>query len=176
MPPFHLRRFVTILAMALSIVAVSCSPATKLVVQGGEKQVAAEVRPLQPGPFVIIFAFDGVGYGQLNEALDSGKMTNISALLGKEMGGGLYEHAFSEPNAISILPSTTMAAWSSIFSGEGPAYTGVPGNEWFVREQMQFYAPAPVSIEETDDVLKMIAEDLVGDSIQVPTLYELAQV
>ncbi len=175
MLPSCYRRILIILSLALMVVA-SCSPAAKLIVEGGEKQVRDQPRLLKPGPFVLIFAFDGAGYAQLMDALNSGKAPNMSALLGKDMGGGVYEHAYSAPNAISILPSTTIAAWSSIFTGKGPAHTGVTGNEWFVREQMKFYAPAPVSIEETDDVLKMIAEDLVGNSVRSATLFELAKV
>jgi hypothetical protein len=47
-----------------------------------------------------------------------------------------------------------------VFSGAPPTYTGVTGNEWFVREDMQFFAPAPVSIEDTDDTVQTIAHDL----------------
>ncbi|HZY58289.1 MAG TPA: alkaline phosphatase family protein [Candidatus Binataceae bacterium] len=153
----------------------SCTPATKLLFQGGEKQ-AAVPHPAAPGPHVLIFAFDGVGYNQLMTAIQSGKTPNLTGLLGRDQGGGLYEHAYSAPNAISILPSTTMAAWSSIFSGEPPAYTGVPGNEWFVRERMRFFAPAPVSIADTADTLKMVTNDLVGKSVMCPTLFEMAGV
>jgi len=174
LPSCH-RRILVILSLALMVVA-SCSPAAKLLVEGGEKQVRDQPRLLKPGPFVLIFALDGAGYNQLMEALNSGKAPNMSALLGKDMGSGIYEHAYSVPNVISILPSTTIAAWSSIFTGKGPAYTGVTGNEWFVREQMKFYAPAPDSIDETDDVTKMIAEDLVGNSVRAATLFELAKV
>ena len=53
-----------------------------------------------------------------------------------------------------------MAAWSSVFSGAPPAYTGVTGNEWFVREDMQFFAPAPVLIKDTDDTVQTIEHDL----------------
>ena len=52
----------------------------------------------------------------------------------------------------------------------------MPGNEWFVREQMQFYAPAPVSITDTADTLKMVTDDLVGKSVMSPTLFEMAGV
>ena len=62
----------------------------------------------------------------------------MAGMLGKDEGGGLYEHAYSAPNAVSILPSTTVAAWSAIFTGAPPAQNGVPGNEWFVREDMKF--------------------------------------
>jgi hypothetical protein len=143
----------------------------KLVMHGGEREIT-NMKPIVPGPRVLILAFDGAGYNQLTEAIRSGKMPRLTGLMGKEQGGGVFEHAYSAPNALSILPSTTMAAWSSIFTGAPPAYTGVPGNEWFVREDMQFFAPAPVSIKDTDDTVQMIAHDLVGRSLKTPTLFQ----
>jgi hypothetical protein len=162
--------------VAVILPLLSCTPATKLLVQGGEKKATPVAHPAPPGPRVLIFALDGVGYDQLLTALRSGKAPNMAGLLGREQGEGLYEHAYSAPDAISILPSTTMAAWSSIFTGQPPAYTGVSGNEWFVREKMQFFAPAPVSITDTADSLKMVTDDLVGKSVMCPTLFELAGV
>ena len=173
-PPRHWVAIVCATLIAFAA-AWSCSPAAKLVLSGGEK-----VRDLQhtppSGPLVLIFAFDGVGYHQLQDALDSGHTPNLAGMLGARRGNGLYEHAWSAPNAISILPSTTIAAWSSIFTGAPPAFTGVPGNEWFVRQEMHFYAPAPVSVTETDDTVKMISEDLVGRALKTPTLFEQAGV
>ena len=77
-------------------------------------------------------------------------------------------------DVVAILPSTTMAAWSSVFTGEPAARTGVPGNEWFARDEMRFYAPAPVSVTDNDHTLKMITDGLVGNAIKTPTLYDLA--
>src|SRR5215469_452169 len=154
---------------------ISCSPGVKLLLSGGEKVRNLPHAP-PSGPLVLIFAFDGVGYHELGKALQSGSAPNLEKLLGKSRGEGLYEHAWSAPNAISILPSTTIAAWSSIFTGAPPAYHGVPGNEWFVREEMRFYAPAPVSVTETDDTRRMVTEDLVGKALRTPTLFEQAGV
>jgi hypothetical protein len=158
-----------------STAVYSCSPSAKLLLSGGEKVRNLPHTP-PSGPLVLIFAFDGVGYHELNKALESGRTPNLEQLLGKSRGDGLYEHAWSAPNAISILPSTTIAAWSSIFTGATPAYHGVPGNEWFVREEMKFYAPAPVSVIETDDTRRMVTEDLVGKALMTPTLFEQAGV
>jgi len=72
----------------------------------------------------------------------------------------------------SILPSNTIPGWSSIFTGKGPAYNGISGNEFFVRETMQFLAPIPVSVEETDDVRRAITEDLVGKVLKTQTLFD----
>jgi Type I phosphodiesterase / nucleotide pyrophosphatase len=169
------NRFVLIL-LSFSVATVSACNTAKMVAQGGGKQVAEIPRQTEPGPYVLILAFDGVGYHQLNDALHSGKALNLAGMLGADKGGGVYENAYSAPNAISILPSTTMAAWSAIFTGTPTAYNGVPGNEWFVREQMTFYAPAPVSIEDTDDVYKTLTDGLVGNALRTPTLYEQAGV
>jgi len=153
----------------------SCSSA-KLLLNGGEKQVKQHLRPSEPGPYVLIFAFDGAGYDQLMEAIQSGKAPAMAAMLGREEGHGLYEHAYSVPNAVSILPSTTIAAWSAIFTGAPTAWKSVSGNEWFVREEMKFYAPVPVSVEEMDDNRAMITEGLVGKSLKSPTLFQQAGV
>jgi hypothetical protein len=173
----RIRRTLLLILMATLFIALgSCTPTPKMLMRGGERPATEEQHPPSSGPHVLIFGFDGAGYNELMVAIRSGSAPNLSGLLAGDLGNGVYEHAYSAPDAISILPSTTMAAWSSIFSGEPPAYTGVTGNEWFVREKMQFYAPAPVSITDTADTTKMITEDLVGRSVMCPTLYDLAGV
>src|SRR6266481_5994061 len=155
----------------------ACTPATKLLFSGGEKQVKQHLRPVEAGPFVLVFACDGAGYDQLMEAIRSGNAPNLHGILGKKVDdNGVYTHAYSEPNALTILPSTTVAAWSSILTGATPPYTGVTGNEWFVREEMRFYAPAPVSVDETDDTYAAVTDDLVGKALMTPTLFKQAGV
>src|SRR6266481_8077296 len=96
----------------------ACTPATKLLFSGGEKQVKQHLRPVEPGPYVLVFGFDGAGYHQLMQAIESGNAPNLHAILGKKQDDtGVYAHGYSAPNALSILPSTTVAAWSSIFTG-----------------------------------------------------------
>ena len=151
----------------------SCGTVIAIVMRGGEQQLRQAVPPAAPGPRVLIFALDGAGYNELMQAIRSGKATHLQALLGKEEQDGRFTHAYSIPNALSILPSTTMAAWSSIFTGQPPAQTGVSGNEWFVREQQKFFAPAPVSVTDMDDNRKMLTDGLVGNALQTPTLFEL---
>src|SRR5215469_11205136 len=170
------HRLVVLFAILIGVTAVfSCSPGARLLLSGGEKVRTLPHAPPN-GPLVLIFAFDGVGYHELGKALESGHAPNLEQLLGKSRGDGLYEHAWSASNAIGILPSTTVAAWSSIFTGAPPAYHGVSGNEWFVREEMRFYAPAPVSVSETDDTRRMVTEDLVGKALRTPTLFVQAGV
>src|SRR5208337_439904 len=166
-----------LVSMSVAVLALASCSSVKLFLNRGEKQVKREPRPVEPsGPYVLIFAFDGAGYDQLMAAIDSGKAPAMAGMLGKDEGGGLYEHAYSAPNAVSILPSTTVAAWSAIFTGAPPSQNGVPGNEWFVREEMKFYAPVPVSVEEMDDNRAMITDGLVGKSLKSPTLFQQAGV
>jgi hypothetical protein len=170
-----LIRYVLLSTCVALLPLTSCS-SLKLFAHGGERQINPEPRLPEPGPYVLIFAFDGAGYDQLMAAIASGKAPAMAAMLGKPEGGGLYEHAYSAPNAVSILPSTTIAAWSAIFTGAPTAWNGVPGNEWFVREEMKFYAPVPVSVEEMDDNRAMITEGLVGKSLKSATLFQQAGV
>jgi Type I phosphodiesterase / nucleotide pyrophosphatase len=170
-----IRAPLTIFAVVLSLVLFSCTPA-KLVLSGGEQHPHPLPRVTEPGPNVLIFGFDGTGYNQLEEAMKSGHAPNLAALLGKNLGGGSYDHAYSAPDAESIFPSITVAAWSAIFTGAPTAYNSIPGNEWFAREQMQFYAPVPVSVPETGDTLKMLSDNLVGRQLTSPTLYQQAGV
>jgi Type I phosphodiesterase / nucleotide pyrophosphatase len=166
----------TLLSTCVVLFGLSSCSSIKLLLQGGEKQVKREPRPSEPGPYILIFAFDGVGYDQLMEAIHSGKAPAMAGMLGREEGYGLYEHAYSVPNAVSILPSTTIAAWSSIFTGAPTAWNGVAGNEWFVREDMKFFAPVPVSVQEMDDNRAMVTEGLVSKALKSPTLFQQAGV
>ena len=148
----------------------------ELLATGGEKRLREPLRPLRGGPRVIVFALDGVGATELRRALDGGVMPRTAALLGRETAPGVYEHAWSAPGVLSILPSTTYAAWASVFTGEPPARTGVPGNEWFAREEMRFYAPAPVSLTQHEHALEVYTDQLMDRVLRAPTVYERADV
>ena len=152
----------------------SCAFIVDTIRTGGEK----ELKPAPPpstgsGPRMIIFALDGTTPAQLMEAIQSGNAPNLAGLLGKERGRGLFEHGYAAPKALSILPSSTIAAWSAIFTGTAPARSGVVGDEWFERESATFLAPVPVSALDTADVSKVVSDDLIGKELQTPTLYEL---
>src|SRR5690606_21321991 len=139
-----------------------------------------------------VFALDGVGEDELLAGIVEGRSPAIRALL---EGGAprspvspapvsrddtadqrVFPHGYAVPGVLSILPSTTLAAWSAVFTGQPAAQSGVPGNEWFVRDSMRFYAPAPVSVEGTADALASYTDDLIGSVLVVPTLHELADV
>jgi hypothetical protein len=118
---------------------------------------------------------DGAGYEQFMKAVSSGKAKNITALMGRRDSAEIYEHAYSIANAISVLP-TTMPAWVTVFTGQPPAYTGVTGDEFFIRQQNRFYAPVPVSVNTREDTYRVLSNDLLGKLIDTPTLYEIVKV
>jgi hypothetical protein len=175
-------RLVMMLTAALLAVGVlyllSDGPAARiaeLVGEGGEKQLNEPMRPARGGTRVLVFALDGVGDDELRHAVSSGAARRVAAALGADASGA-FTHGYAVPGVLSILPSTTLAAWTSIFTGEPPSRTGVPGNEWFVREEAAFYAPAPVTVHGNAHALAVYTDDLMGGLLPVPTLYELANV
>ncbi|MFP2898116.1 alkaline phosphatase family protein [Corallococcus sp. 4LFB] len=147
-----------------------------LLAAGGARKLREPLRPLSPGPRVLLFGFDGVGEDELRQVLKDGRSRHMKALLGEKLGAGVYAHGYSVPGVLSILPSTTVAAWTSLYTGQPPAHTGVPGNEWFAREERRFYAPAPVSVHDKADTLRMLSDGLVGDAVKTPTVFEKADV
>ncbi len=136
--------------------------------------------PMRParrnGPRVLLIALDGVGANEFGDALRSGGMPHVAALLGAELDRGLFEHGLALEGVLSILPSTTYAAWTSVYTGVGVAEHGVAGNEWFDRATMTFVAPAPVSVPEHDDAVRVYSDSLMHQWIAVPTLFERANV
>jgi type I phosphodiesterase/nucleotide pyrophosphatase len=144
---------------------------------GGERPVIRPVvttakTPPAVGPRVIVFCLDGTGYPQLMEAIRSGKAPHIAALLGKEQDHGVFEHGYSAPDVLSVLPSSTVADWAATFTGKPPAENGVPGDEWFDRRQQRFFAPVPITVDDTADFSLMLDDDLIGKELKAPTLYE----
>ena len=174
----RLRPLLLTAAAALAACFIgACAFVAKTVSTGGEQPVARPVvttakAPPSEGSRVIVFCLDGAGYPQLMEAIRSGKAPHIAGLLGKEKDQGLFEHGYSAPGVLSVLPSSTVADWSATFTGKPPAENGVPGDEWFDRQHLRFYAPVPITVTETADFSGMLDDDLVGKQLKVPTLFE----
>jgi hypothetical protein len=173
-------------AVMLLRTSTSLPGLAELVATGGEKQLRDPMRP--PGRAatrVLVLALDGVGADELDRAIAAGGMPHLSAVLhgtgaivspGDAAARELYPHAYAARDALSILPSTTYAAWASVFTGRPAGETGVAGNEWFDREEVRFYAPAPVSVKGTEHAVAVYADDFIGGVLAVPTLYERADV
>ncbi len=151
----------------------------RLVGSDAVVQLRPEMRPARrDGPRVLVLALDGVGAQEFRDALRSGGMPNVSSLLGAELDReqGLYAHGLAPDGVLSILPSTTYAAWTAVYTGAGVAESGVAGNEWFDRETLTFVAPAPVSVPEHADAVRVYSDSLLHQWIAVPTLFERANV
>jgi Type I phosphodiesterase / nucleotide pyrophosphatase len=144
---------------------------------GGEERATRVEVPASPnGPRMIIFALDGAVPAGMMDNIKNLQMPHVKELLGEDQGDGLFEHAYAAPEALSVLPSSTIADWASIFTGSVPAWDGIPGDEWFDRETATFFAPVPVSMTDVADNTKLVTDDLIGNELKVPTLYERLQV
>lgn len=167
-------------AVAIALIALATvlyAPArklAKLAVRDEERELRGELRPAT-GNRVLVFAFDGVSAAQMTKAIEGGYLPTVAQHLGgTEDRDGVYRHGYSVPNVLSVLPSTTLAAWSATFTGQPPAHNGIAGNEWFERETQTFKAPAPVSLASNTDTIRMLTDDLVGQSLKTPTVFERA--
>ena len=164
-------------ALYLELTGKAPGEVAELVGEGGEKVLREPLRPARGGPRVLVFALDGVGDEPLRQAIDSGRAPHLARLLGRRVDdSGLYAHGYAAPDVLSVLPSTTFAAWTSLFTGQPAARTGVPGNEWFAREEDRYYAPAPVSVTGFAHALESFTDQLMGRVVRAPTLYERAGV
>jgi hypothetical protein len=178
--PWLLGGTLLLLGVAAGIwLAVTGNPPGQLLEllgRGGDTKLRDPMRPPRGGPRVIILAFDGVGADELHRTLSTGGMPSLSAALGRAGSErGVYAHGYAVPGVLSILPSTTIAAWTSVFTGEPAGRTGVPGNEWFERRTGRFHAPAPVSVDDNADALAVYADSLMAGLVRVPTLYDQVQ-
>jgi hypothetical protein len=121
-----------------------------------------------PAPDLLIIAVDGIDRDLIYDMLRAGELPGFSALLG---GEGLT-HAHLDETMLSVLPSLTIPAWSTIFSGVVPAVHGVSGNEFFIREERRLAAPAPATFPDPEPVVANFLEGYAGSLIAVPTVYE----
>lgn len=171
-----------LLAAGGVLLLVPGSPAhegAKLAVRSGVRELDEPLRPHTDGTRVLLFALDGVGDDALRAVIGGAAREPWLTLLGPPESRALFAHAYWVPGVLSVLPSTTLAAWASVYTGEPPGRTGVPGNEWFAREEGphgRFYAPAPVSVEGVEDALRTYSEGLLGDVLRAPTLFARADV
>lgn len=144
-----------------------------LLASPDERKLEAEATadPAKPNePTVLLLALDGVDKDLLYEMLRAGELPVLASLVFGQ--GDQFPHAHFEERLLSTLPSSTLAAWATVFTGKTPAEHGVAGNEYFIREQRRFAAPAPVSIVNPEPVLQTYTKGYANELLAVPTLYE----
>jgi predicted AlkP superfamily pyrophosphatase or phosphodiesterase len=78
----------------------------------------------QPARRAVIIDVDGIRRDTFEQAYQSGRLPNFQRI---------FAQALWFDNASSVLPTVTMAAQASLFTGTQPARHGVPGNQWFDR-------------------------------------------
>ena len=78
----------------------------------------------QPARRAVIIDVDGIRRDTFQQAYQDGRLPNFQRV---------FARALWFDNASSVLPTVTMAAQASIFTGAQPARHGVPGNQWFDR-------------------------------------------
>jgi hypothetical protein len=170
--------FFVVLMAILHVGGVRLADIGHLLSEGAIRELRSELRPARAeGPRVLVFAIDGVGDSEMRQAIRAGRLPRIATLVGEsDTDSEVWQYAYAPRGALSILPSTTYAAWTAVFTGEPVATAGVPGNEWFDRATRQFVAPAPVSFSEYGDAVLVYTESLLNDWIAVQTVFELADV
>lgn len=119
---------------------------------------------------ILFLAFDGVNRDLLYDMLRKGELPKLTDLLSGE--GKHFPHAYFDENLLSTMPSSTMAAWTTIVTGLPPAVHGVTGNEFFIREDNRLGAPAPVSFNDSEPTIAIYTDDYLNKLVPVPTMYE----
>lgn len=161
--------------MAAGTVAVIYPRALDLFVHDDVRELRPDVghdrREPSKRSALLVLAIDGVDRRLLYEMLRSGDLPHMAALLGG--GGARFPHACFAEDVLTVLPSTTIPAWTTAFTGVEPGVHGITGNELFVREETVMVAPAPVSIDDLAPTLAVYTDDTLGRRLDVPTVYEL---
>lgn len=121
---------------------------------------------------ILFLAFDGVDRALLYDQLRSGELPHLASLLGGRAHDGSFPHAHFDERLLATLPSTTMAAWATVMTGTTPAEHGVTGNEFFIREEKRFAAPAPVTIDDVSPTLRIYTDGYANELLDAKTVWE----
>lgn len=149
--------------------------AGELFSEGGSKTLRTPLRPIRGTTRVLVIGLDGVGNAVLRDALEQGAMPRLAAFLGPSEGD-VWRNAYAVSGAPSVFPAETAAGWAAVFTGRPQAENGVAGNEWFDRDSVEVYAPVPLSVGTIKQTLQIYTDNLLGEIIEVPTVFERADV
>jgi len=156
-------------------VVLGCHAGTQvaeLVIDGDtivmRQRAASAVQSSPSSTPILILALDGVSRDLLYDLVRGGKLPHLAELL----GGDDLAHADLDDRMLSNLPSTTIPAWSAVFTGTPAGVNGVPNNEFFIRETKTFAAPAPVTFIDSAATLEVYTKGAVNKLVDAPSVYE----
>jgi hypothetical protein len=164
----------SVVSMVLTMACGAARESAEMIASGDtlvvrERPEGAPARsPARPG--LLVVAIDGVDRDLLYDLLREGELPGMSRLLSSQ--GGELEHAHLDETTLSTLPSTTMAAWVTTFSGKPPAVHGITGNELFARENRRFIAPVPVTFDDIEPMLENYTEGYTNRHTLVPSVFQ----
>lgn len=170
--PRRLLRLVTCAAVLSSCTATVKT--AQLVLTDTERDLrdrnddAAASSPAHPP--ILFLPFDGVNRDLLYDMLRQGQLPKLTDLLSGE--GEKFPHAYFNEDLLSTMPSSTMAAWTTVITGMTPAEHGIAGNEFFIREELRLGAPAPVSFNDSKPTIEIYTDGYLNSLVKVPTVYE----
>lgn len=118
---------------------------------------------------LLVLAIDGVERDFFYEMLREHRLKGFSKLLADD---GRYSHAYFDQNFLATLPSTTLPAWLTAFTGVDPAEHGITGNEFFIRQTREFATPCPVSFTDDSRMMQNYTEHYTNRHVLVPGVYE----
>jgi predicted AlkP superfamily pyrophosphatase or phosphodiesterase len=113
---------------------------------------------------------DGMRRDTFQQACQDGRLPNFQRV---------FARALWFDNASSVLPTVTMAAQASLFTGTPPARHGVPGNQWFDRSAgrlIDYMSPGGLICVYAVTVLggAQCSGGLGNGHLLAPTIYEAA--
>jgi hypothetical protein len=120
---------------------------------------------------LILIDIDGLRPDVLLQAIDEGRLPNITRFLGGS-------ERFLRVEALAPAPSITFASQACLFTGAHPRQHGVPGNQFFDRFGAQSHGvPRHYAFDigdtlAADDAVRVFSDSLAARCLQVPTLYE----
>lgn len=160
-----------------AVVALGCGAArdgAEMIASGDtrslrERPEGAPARsPALPG--LLVVAIDGVDRDLLYDMLRRRELPGMARLLSSERGD--LAHAHLDETTLSTLPSTTMAAWVTTFTGKPPAHHGITGNELYARDRRRFIAPVPVTFDDIEPMLENYTDGYTNRHALVPSVFQ----
>src|SRR5450432_3084703 len=134
------------------------------------KRAKGEAASSPAHPPILFLAIDGVNRPLLYDMLHKGELPKLEQLLGGS--DHKFPHAYLDETLVATMPSSTIAAWTTVITGEPPSVHGVTGNEFFIREERRLGAAAPVSFNDSKPTIEIYTDGYLNNLVKVPTVYE----